>query len=272
MEDCLTDDDQQVSLRPANFASRDLLVSISDPYSLISQEQVARIQDALEVLNVSFGFSGLSLAWVDPHSDWPADILIRLDTTSQCGDAEDGVLGCTIASDQITILTKWNWYVAADPRSIASDQYDFQTVVMHELGHAVGLDHTHNAESAMFGALPRGLVRRSLRVDVGLALHSTPHEPTDQADACPVCGGSHGIHETENAPAYWDKRDDKNQRVSPANSDEVRFRAGAISQWPAGQLVETVVISIAPRLIDEESTGVGGSDRDILTGGDGVDI
>jgi hypothetical protein len=37
------------------------------------------------------------------------------------------------------MIQGWNWYAGADPAQIGSDQFDFQTVVTHELGQALGL-------------------------------------------------------------------------------------------------------------------------------------
>lgn len=50
----------------------------------------------------------------------------------------------------------------AEPHSIGSFQYDFQTIVTHELGHAIGLEHSGDRESVMFPMLTTGEVRRSV--------------------------------------------------------------------------------------------------------------
>src|SRR5262249_25663832 len=55
-------------------------------------------------------------------------------------------------------------YVGADPVGIAPGQYDFQTLVIHELGHAIGLGHSDDAASAMYPRLAAGQLRRSLSV------------------------------------------------------------------------------------------------------------
>jgi len=41
----------------------------------------------------------------------------------------------------VNIVEGWNWYTGVNPALIGSNQYDYQTVVTHELSHAVGLYH-----------------------------------------------------------------------------------------------------------------------------------
>ena len=53
-----------------------------------------------------------------------------------------------------------NWYTGTDTESILSNQYDWQTVVLHELGHAIGMDHSMIQESVMFGTLASGVTKR----------------------------------------------------------------------------------------------------------------
>ena len=45
-----------------------------------------------------------------------ANIVIDTGTTSACGGAADGVLGCfNEPNSEITMLQGWNWYAGADP-------------------------------------------------------------------------------------------------------------------------------------------------------------
>jgi hypothetical protein len=101
--------------------------------------------------------------------------------TSASGSAADGVLGCE--NGGITIVTGWNWYTAADPSAVGAGQYDFETIVMHELGHALGLGHSANANSVMSATLASGTAHRTLFVaDLNIpdvtagacALHAAP--------------------------------------------------------------------------------------------------
>jgi hypothetical protein len=69
------------------------------------------------------------------------------------------------------MIEGWNWYTG-DPQvaTIAADQYDYETVVMHELGHAVGLQYEDgkvygslngDGLSVMSGYLNQGQTRRA---------------------------------------------------------------------------------------------------------------
>ena len=68
-----------------------------------------------------------------------ANIVIDTSTTSACGGMADGVLGCyNEPNSEITMIQGWNWYAGADPTQIGAGQYDFETTMLHELGHALG--------------------------------------------------------------------------------------------------------------------------------------
>ena len=92
----------------------------------------------------------------------PADLTLHFSDTSVIGGAADGVMGVTEADGQITIIMNWNYYLGADATTVGSDQYDFETVVMHELGHGLGLGHSPDADSVMFAELDTGQAHRSL--------------------------------------------------------------------------------------------------------------
>src|SRR5262249_34893251 len=65
---------------------------------------------------------------------------------------------------QITLVQGWDWYAGGDTGAIGVGQYDFQTVVTHELGHALGLGHSTSANSVMFASLDPAQARRELTV------------------------------------------------------------------------------------------------------------
>jgi hypothetical protein len=91
-----------------------------------------------------------------------ADVTLNMDGNSAVGGYADGVLGCTTDAGQITIITGWNFYAGSDATQIGPGQYDFRTVVTHELGHALGLGHSADNGSVMYATLAPGSAHRTL--------------------------------------------------------------------------------------------------------------
>jgi hypothetical protein len=59
------------------------------------------------------------------------------------------------------MIDGWNWYVGADVLAIGDEQYDYQSVFTHELGHMLGLEHRDmDGMSVMRSTLVQGQVRR----------------------------------------------------------------------------------------------------------------
>jgi hypothetical protein len=121
----------------------------------------ARFDDAIATLNTTFG--GFDVTLVDVGLADAADAIVQVEIadSSAAGGAADGILGCTVAG-QITLLTGWDWYTGADPAGIGAGQYDFATIVTHELGHAVGLGHSGDTGSVMYAYLAPGQTRRTV--------------------------------------------------------------------------------------------------------------
>jgi hypothetical protein len=96
-----------------------------------------------------------------------ADVVVDTGSTSAVGGFADGVLGCEAAgatSTEITLIQGWNWYAGSDPTAVTAGQFDFQTVVMHELGHSLGLGHSADSTSVMYATLAAGTADRNLNV------------------------------------------------------------------------------------------------------------
>src|SRR5207244_12087537 len=95
------------------------------------------------------------------------------------------------SAGEITLIQGWNWYAGSDAGAVGSGQYDFETAVTHELGHALGLGHSANATSVMHASLATAVAERALTsadlaipdFDAGAdALHAAA-PPTDLTNA-----------------------------------------------------------------------------------------
>ena len=136
-----------------------LHISLVDSIDGVSADEQAALQAAINSLNVSLSPYGVAL--VEVASAAEADIRVEIAAVSAAGGAADGLLGYAVAGE-ITILSGWDWYTGADVNAIAAGQYDFRTVVTHELGHSVGLDHSGDINSVMHDTLGTNVTRHTL--------------------------------------------------------------------------------------------------------------
>src|SRR5205807_152627 len=113
------------------------LVALELPADGLEDAEHARIEGAFATLNGLLGQFGITLAEFDPTTWGTPDVQLRLTDRSVIGGAADGILGVTEVGGRISILTGWDYYLGADTGAVGAGQYDFQTVVTHELGHAV---------------------------------------------------------------------------------------------------------------------------------------
>jgi hypothetical protein len=146
---------------PGGLLGGDIDLYVDNTNSDLTAEELARIQDAVTAADAVTEPYGVAVTEVtDPTL---ADVSLNMDTTSAVGGYADGVLGCTTDAGQITIISGWNFYAGSDATQIGSGQYDFETVVTHELGHALGLGHSTDSTSVMYATLNTGTVNRSLK-------------------------------------------------------------------------------------------------------------
>jgi hypothetical protein len=159
--EAFSSDDQVLIHSAGQLLAGVLEVAIQEDGTAFDAAQLARIGDAITVLNDTFGAYGVTLVMVQGSAEL-ADIEIRIASTTAYGGAEEGLLGYATDDGEITIVDGWSWYTGADTARIGSDQYDFQTIVTHELGHTMGLGHSYDSNSVMNGALSPGQSRRAL--------------------------------------------------------------------------------------------------------------
>jgi hypothetical protein len=131
---------------------------------VFTADELARIQDAVNAVDAVAAPYGVTITLVDASVGNAADVVLDTGSTSVVGGYADGVLGCYADTGEITLIQGWNWYAGADPSQVGTGQYDFQTVVTHELGHALGLGESSDPASVMFATLTTGAVNRALTV------------------------------------------------------------------------------------------------------------
>jgi N-acetylneuraminic acid mutarotase len=157
---------------PGGLLGGDIDLYVDNSNGDLTADELARIQDAVTAADAVTAPYGVAVTEVTDST--LADVTLNMDTTSAVGGYADGVLGCTTDAGQITIINGWNFYADSDATQIGSGQYDFETVVTHELGHALGLGHSTDSTSVMYATLYTGAVNRTLTTaDLNVADTST---------------------------------------------------------------------------------------------------
>lgn len=146
----------------------------------LTSDELARINDAVTSIDATIAPYGVTIIEVSDPAQ--ANVTLNMNTTSSLGGSAQGVLGCTTDADQVTMIQGWNWYAGSDPTQVGSGQYDFETAVMHELGHVLGLGHSSDSTSVMYAMLAPSTANRTLvTADLNVpddggscALHAVP--------------------------------------------------------------------------------------------------
>ncbi|HZT82478.1 MAG TPA: Ig-like domain-containing protein, partial [Gemmataceae bacterium] len=143
----------------------DMALVVDNGGGNFTADQMARVQAAVAGLNDLLAPYGARITIVDAGAGVPANIVLHLAATTVIGGMTEGVLGVTQDTGDITLVAGWDWYAGADAAAVGAGQFDFQTVITHELGHALGLGHSADAASVMYPTLAAGQARR----DIGVA-------------------------------------------------------------------------------------------------------
>ena len=228
-----------------------LSLYIDDPSATLDASARARIDDAIAQIDALLVPYSVTVTLTSDAS--MANLVLDTATTSASGGYADGVLGNYSDTGEITLIRGWNWFTGSNPASIAADQFDFETIVAHELGHALGLGHSANTTSTMFASLAASESRRSLvTADLGIrdsgggpdGLHATRPQVTPPADA--VASALEGFYQILPAPAS-----------SPAPAPgPVATPARGHLRWIGGRAIPAVASSlIADRILPYDSRG-----------------
>jgi hypothetical protein len=140
----------------------DVALLVDNQGGQFGADELVQVQDAIAQINSVVGAYGVTIYQVDAAYAASANVVVHTSATSVVGGYADGVLGCTTDLGDITLIQGWSWYTGADTGQIAADQYDFETIVTHELGHALGLGHSDVSMSVMYATLSSGATSRAV--------------------------------------------------------------------------------------------------------------
>lgn len=239
----------------------ELTVSLVDAVGQLTTDERARFADALQTINTAFADYGVTFVEAESTEIEYANVQIVIDSTSSCGGLSDGVLGCTDTATRVTLIDGWNWYTGADPTQIGADQYDFLTVLTHELGHVLGLGHSLAGDSVMNSVLGDGDARRTLTAsDMDLIAQHEDSEPLMAEGFAPI--HDHGQHVGESHDPHY------LADVGPSSEgsgDAAHVRHDGPCGCPAccaERALATVSDPMTTAFDREMKAGVAGSDRE----------
>jgi hypothetical protein len=178
----------------------DIELYVDNSSGLLTSDELARIDDAVAAVDAVIGPYGVTINEVSDSAS--ANVVLDTGSTSAVGGFADGVLGCT-GDGEITLIQGWNWYAGSDATQIGAGQYDFETVVVHELGHALGLGHSATAGSVMYPTLDAGTANRGLATaDLNIADSGTGADGLHAASSNPVSALETGFFARDEKPGF----------------------------------------------------------------------
>jgi hypothetical protein len=134
-----------------------------DSATPLNSDELARLQDALTGLAQLVAPYSVQVSLVtDPSL---ATVVVQQVTATSLGGQAAGILAQydeNATGGVVEIVNGWNWYAQADPLGVGAGQYDFETALLHELGHALGLGHRDDPASVMYATLTPGHAKRAL--------------------------------------------------------------------------------------------------------------
>jgi parallel beta-helix repeat protein len=231
----------------------DLGVYVDNRNGDLTADELARIQDAVAAVDTVTAPYGATIALVtDPAL---ADVTLTMDTTSAVGGYAAGVLGC-YSTGTITLIQGWNWYAGSDPTQISASQYDFETTLIHELGHSLGLGESSDPTSAMSGTLATGTVIRTLTTaDLNIPYDEQGPDPQRAVGASSVATGSDPVRVSGRDPVFTTLEAER--RPGPSTGPV----AGPVRSEVGVSVPAAVRAEALPRMVVSPAAGTADSGR-----------